>query len=182
MGRRFLFLTGCLTLVGFTVASVRLAVAQSGKLDLTVENVMTPQELQDTGISGLTASQRSAMNTWLNRYTETVIKVAGGVNSVREPPPSSRPSLPSASTSCKAYPNTGEKESITENAHGKILILLDGSMWQVMDIDTIDSSLWLAVDDVIVIKAERPIGCYTYTIINTDEDAEKVQAQYLGQR
>lgn len=55
-------------------------------------------------------------------------------------------------------------------------------MWQVMDIATIDSSLWLPVEDVIVTKAERPLGCYTYTIIKTEENAEKVQAQYLGQR
>jgi hypothetical protein len=161
---------------------MRLAVAQTGKLDLTIENVMTPQELKDTGILELTASQRTALNTWLNRYTQTVIKVAGGANSLREPPAPSVPSLPSASSSCKVYLNTGEKESITENAHGKILILLDGSIWQVMDIDTIDSSLWLPVEDVIVIKAERPIGCYTYSIINTEEHGEKVQALYLGQR
>jgi len=182
MRRRFLILVAFVTLTEITFGSAGLAVAQGGNLSLTVENVMTPQELKDTGISGLTGSQRIALNTWLNRYTETVLKVAGEADSVREPLPPSRPPLLSTSSSCKAYPNTGEKESITENAHGKILILLDGSMWQVMEIDTIDSSLWLAVDDVIVTKAERPLGCYTYTIINTDEDAEKVQAQYLGQR
>jgi hypothetical protein len=55
-------------------------------------------------------------------------------------------------------------------------------MWQVMGTDTIDSSLWLPVEDVIVIRAERPLGCYDYTIINTEEHGEKVQAQYLGQR
>lgn len=182
MRRQFLILTACLALTGITFTSVRLAVAQTGKLDLTVEEVMTPQELKDTGISGLTASQRTALNSWLNRYTQTVIRVAGGANSVREPMAPSISSIPSASPSCKTYSNTGEKESITENADGKILILLDGSMWQVMDIDTVDSSLWLPVEDVLVIRAERPIGCYTYTIINTEENAEKVQAQYLGQR
>jgi hypothetical protein len=175
-------LTACLALVGITFFSVRLAVAQTGKLDLTVEDVMTPQELKDTGVSGLPASQRTALNSWLNRYTRTVMKVAGGANSVREPLAPSIPSISSASSACKTYSNTGEKESITENAHGKILILLDGSMWQVMDIDTVDSSLWLPVEDVLVIRAERPIGCYTSTIINTEENAEKVQARYLGQR
>jgi hypothetical protein len=182
MRRRFLILTACLTLTGISFTSLSQAVAQTGKLDLTVEDVMTPQELKDTGISGLTVSQRRALNSWLSRYTQTVMKVAGEANSGRERLASSGPSVPSASSPCKTYSNAGEKESITENAHGKILILLDGSMWQVMDIDTIDSSLWLPVDEVIVIRAEHPIGCYTYTIINTEEHAEKVQAQYLGQR
>lgn len=182
MNRRLLILAVCLALAGITFTFLRMASAQTGNLALTIEDVMTPQELKDTGIAGLTASQRSALNTWLNRYTQTVIKVAGGANPVREPRAPSAPSPPSASFPCKTYPNTGEKESITENAHGKILILLDGSMWQVIDTDSIDSALWLPVEDVIVIRAERPIGCYAYTIINTEEHGEKVQAQYLGQR
>ena len=55
-------------------------------------------------------------------------------------------------------------------------------MWGVMAEDTVDSTLWLAVEDVIVVRAEHPVGCYMYTIINTEERGEKVQAQYLGQR
>jgi hypothetical protein len=171
MWQRFLILTACLTLAGIVFSWTRVAVAQTGKLNLTIEDVMTPQELKDTGLFGLTASQRTALNTWLNRYTTAVFKAAGGASSLRG----------SASSPCRVYPNTGEKESITENGHGKVLILLDGSMWQVMGVDTVDSLLWLPVEDVIVIKAERPVGCYTYTIINTEE-GEKVQAQYLGQR
>lgn len=103
-------------------------------------------------------------------------------------PPDSAQSSPAtsqpiaASPSCKPYSNTGEKESITENADGKILILSDGSMWEVTEVDVIDSSLWLPVDDVIVMRAENPVGCFAYTIINASEHAEKVQAQYLGQR
>lgn len=182
MRREFLILTACLTLTVTAFTSMGLASGQTGKLNLTIEEVMTTQDLKDTGISGLTASQRTALNAWLNHYTETVIKVTGGANSLREPIAQSLPSVPSASSVCKTYFNTGEKESISENAHGKILILLDGSLWQVMGTDTIDSSLWLPVDDVIVIKAERPIACYAYTITNTQEHGEKVQAQYLGQR
>jgi hypothetical protein len=182
MWQRFVIFIACLTLAGITLTSLNLAVAQTGKQDLTVDDVMTAQELKDTGILGLTASQRTALNTWLNRYTQTVLKVAGRASSARETLAPPVPSLPSASAPCKIYPNTGEKESITENAHGKILILLDESMWQVMDTDAIDSALWLPVEDVIVIKAERPVGCFTYNIINTEEHSEKVQAQYLGQR
>ena len=88
----------------------------------------------------------------------------------------------SAGSSCKPYANTGEKESITENADGKILILSDGSIWQVLEIDTIEASLWLPVDDVVVVRAENPIACFNYTLIDTDEQVKKARAQYLGQK
>lgn len=98
------------------------------------------------------------------------------------PEPIRRPLSQAAASLCKAYSNTGEKEWITENADGSVLILSDNSMWQVAQVDTVDSSLWLPVDDVIVVRAESPAGCFAYTIINASEHAEKVQAQYLGQK
>ena len=70
MWRRFLPLMGCLTLVGVTVASGKLAGAQRGKLDLKIEDVMTSQDLKDTGLSGLTAPQRTALNIWLNAVVQ----------------------------------------------------------------------------------------------------------------
>lgn len=85
-------------------------------------------------------------------------------------------------TACKAYAATGDKEFITENADGKILILSDGSMWEVAGTDTIDSALWLSADDVVVMRADNPVGCFSYTLINASEQAEKVSARYLGQR
>lgn len=97
-------------------------------------------------------------------------------------PTASAPEAPSVELPCKAYSNTGEKQFITENAHGKILILSDGSIWEVEEVDTVDSGLWLATEDVIVMRAEKPLACFDYTIINTEENAEKVQAKYLGQK
>jgi hypothetical protein len=103
------------------------------------------------------------------------------------PQDSAQPSLavlphPAAAAACKLYSETGVKQSISENADGKILILSDGSMWEVTEIDTTDSALWLPVDDVIVMRADNPAGCFLYTVIDASEHAEKVQAQYLGQR
>ena len=52
-----------------------IAVAQEKELHLKMEEVMTPQELNETGIATLTSSQRKALDAWLNRYTATVVKV-----------------------------------------------------------------------------------------------------------
>jgi hypothetical protein len=43
---------------------------------MMIEQVMTPKELQDTGIATLTASQRQALNDWLNRYTLKLLLAA----------------------------------------------------------------------------------------------------------
>jgi hypothetical protein len=85
-----------------------------------------------------------------------------------------------SSDPCKSYGSTGEKNFIKENADGKILILSDGSIWEVEQVDTVDSSLWLAADDIVVMRADRAIGCFSYTLINANERAEKVLAKYLG--
>jgi hypothetical protein len=50
--------------------------AAQSSWELKAENVMTPQELKDTGLSGLTSVQREAFNGWLNRYTATVFNLA----------------------------------------------------------------------------------------------------------
>ena len=44
---------------------------------------------------------------------------------------------------------------------GKILKLEDGSIWQVDDVDTVDSAIWLPISDVVVCDGK---------IINTDHN------------
>jgi hypothetical protein len=61
---------------------------------------------------------------------------------------------------------------------GGVIILEDNSVWGVESIDKIDSALWLAIDDVIVVKNDDEPG-YPYLLINTSEH-ETVHARYLG--
>lgn len=125
---------------------------------LTIEQAMTAGELKETGIGGLPPSQRAAFDRWLNRWTAVVMSVSCG----------------------GSYGNTEEKLAIRENADGVILILEDGSIWMVDSVDRVDSSLWLATEDVIVIEARQKVGDYRYTLINADQK-EKVLARYVGQ-
>ena len=60
---------------GATAVTARRAVAQTNILNLKMSSVMTPEELKDAGLAGLTEAQRKALDAWLNRYTETVIKI-----------------------------------------------------------------------------------------------------------
>ena len=48
----------------------------SAQNSLTIEQVMTSQEMQNTGVATLTSSQRDALNDWLNRYTVKLLQLA----------------------------------------------------------------------------------------------------------
>jgi hypothetical protein len=48
--------------------------AESPTLRLKIDQVMTPQELRDTGVSTLSVAQKQALDHWLNRYTVAILK------------------------------------------------------------------------------------------------------------
>jgi hypothetical protein len=68
--------------------------------------------------------------------------------------------MPSGSYGC----DSGHWISSVSNG-GEIIILEDGSVWQVDSVDTIDTSLWLPIEDITV--------CNDSTMINTN-NGEKV--------
>jgi len=73
---RTLALTCILAIVLLALAS---ALAQQ-KGWLTIDEVMTAQEMKDTGVTTLSASQRQQLDRWLNRYTTLLLssrKAAG---------------------------------------------------------------------------------------------------------
>jgi hypothetical protein len=61
-----------LCVVGFLFPCV--AVAQNSPLN--IEQLMTAQELQETGVSKLSLQQKEALNRWLVGYTLRIISVA----------------------------------------------------------------------------------------------------------
>ena len=124
---------------------------------LTMKGAMSQEEYAATGVGGLTASQQAALDRWLNRWTLLAMNVSCG----------------------GSYSDTKEGHFIRDNADGTIIILDDDSIWLVEPIDRVDSSLWLATEDVIVLEARQEIAGYGYTLINVDQK-EKVLAKYLG--
>lgn len=57
---------------------------------------------------------------------------------------------------------------------GSVLKMGDGSVWVVDSVDRVDSSVWLAADDVII--DDNSSSCVHAQIIDTDEDGEAVCA------
>ena len=75
------------------------------------------------------------------------------------------------------YPGVGTGHWIQSvSAGGKIVVLEDGSLWEVSPIDVIYSAIWLPISNIAVIEDSGP---YPYKLINTD-DREVVNAKFLG--
>jgi phage terminase large subunit-like protein len=68
---------------------------------------------------------------------------------------------------------------IRDNADGKIITLEDGSLWQIESIDQVDTTLWLPITDIVVLRDSRASGEYKYLLLDKD-DGEKAHAKYLG--
>ncbi len=146
--------------------------AQSQPL-LTLEKVMTGEQLRTTGVEGLTPVQRAALDRWLSDYTMKIIQLAQHSDKAA---PSSQGSSPSS------YAGSSGGHWIKSKAdNGAIVVLEDGSMWEINSFDRIDTVLWLPITNVTVLRATSPVGDYKYLLINTD-DGEKALAKYLGKQ
>lgn len=134
-----------------------------------MDKVMTGEELRTTGINGLTPAQRAALDRWLSDYTVRVLQYAQD---------SGKPS----GSGPVSYAGSSSGHWIKSKAdNGGIVILEDGSMWEINSLDRIDTSLWLPISNVTILKASSPVGDYKYTLVNTD-DGEKALAKYLGKQ
>jgi hypothetical protein len=158
-------------LLGLGVALAGLALAQFQPL-ITIDKVMTGAELHATGVDGLTYAQRSALDRWLSEYTLKVLQVVkddGKGTGV-------------VGSGAAAYTGSGSGHWVRSTADdGAIVILEDGSMWDVNPLDRINTSLWLPVSNVTILKASPAVGEYKYSLVNTD-DKEKALAKYLGKQ
>lgn len=136
---------------------------------ITIEKVMTGAERHTTGVDRLTPAQRSALDRWLSAYTMQVIQFVRG---------SAKP----AASGAGDYTGSGGGHWIKSKLdNGGTIILEDGSMWEISSVDRIDTSLWLPISNVTILKASSPVGDYRYTLVNIDE-GEKALAKFLGKQ
>lgn len=95
------------------------------------------------------------------------------------PQPSRRSSRASSG---RAYAGTGREHWIRENIDsGTMMILEDGSIWELDPYDKFEAMLWLPATDITVIESNDGSPGYDYLLINTD-DGEKAHAKLIGTR
>jgi hypothetical protein len=152
-----------LSIGSLTFATVMVAAAQSRNLAFTMSQVMSPQEMRETGVATLTPAQREALGVWLNKYTD---RLARAISSNQQ--------------EAGRYGGVGSGHWIKEvSSNGAYITLEDGSLWEVNVIDRIDTAIWLPISNITVIVAKNSIGSFQYELVNTD-DGEKALAHYLG--
>jgi hypothetical protein len=75
------------------------------------------------------------------------------------------------------YLNAGDHTQQTNSSDGSIIVLDDGSIWEVADpSDQLTAALWL---DASSITVQEDSSSPPYTLVNTD-DQSSVQASYVG--
>lgn len=156
----------CAFLGMLAIAAMGPVFGQSGPW-ITMGQVMTGDQLRKTGVEGLTPAQRSALDQWLSEYTHRVLQLA------QDSPKAANP------VSGGYAGSSGGHWVKSKVDNGAMVILEDGSMWEINSLDRINTALWLPITNVTVLKAGAPVGDYKYTLINTD-DGEKALAKYLA--
>jgi hypothetical protein len=77
-----------------------------------------------------------------------------------------------------------EKDSLSDvSGSGAILEMLSGQIYRFDDVDQVDSALWLATDDVVLICTKSVVykgkPLKLYTVINKDQSGEEVGVERL---
>jgi hypothetical protein len=79
-----------------------------------------------------------------------------------------------------APPRLGAGHWVSEvSGNGRLVILEDGSLWEIQSGDRINTALWLPTTDVVVTNSSSPVGEYKYLLVSKD-DGEFAAARYLG--
>jgi hypothetical protein len=152
------------------VLSAGSALSQSEPV-LTMNKVMNGEQLRATGIDTLTPVQRAALDRWISEYTVTIIGLAQR---------SADPTPKVAGSAQAAYLGSSGGHWIKSKAgNGSMIVLEDGSIWEISSIDRINTSLWLPITNITVLKAPQPMGDYKYVLVNKD-DGEKALAKFIG--
>jgi len=87
--------------------------------------------------------------------------------------------VPSSGGVGNVYIGVGDETSIQSISDGgRIITLLDNSVWEVNPIDTVDTAIWLPVTDVLIIDGDDP--GFPYKMINKD-DNEVANVKLLSQ-
>jgi hypothetical protein len=150
----------------------RRALAEDSKAQpFTIDTVMEQADQTSTGVATLTPLQRAALDKWFSEYTLKVMQYVQASDVKKRAPIGSNTAI---------YTGGSRGHWIKSKTDGgEIVTLEDGSIWQINPVDRIDTMLWLPITDIVILKADSPIGDYSYVLFSKD-DREKVLAKYLG--
>lgn len=150
-------------------------------LNLEVKEVMSQQEADATGISGMTPSQRYKFEAWLTSWTKKVLSQASTYHTSQTIPawveswpdylnPNSNPHDPRIERMRKQ-----SNSFVFRNFNGKVLELKNGSKWQIVPFDIAIVQYWTR-DDVITIQKNKDLS-RPYILINETKNKQAAARQ-----
>lgn len=138
--------------------------------ELSVQEIMSPGEMETMGVNRMTPQQRRAFEAWITHWTATVLSQSSSYHPSLTIPQwvSQWPKhlLPKPIPQEEAIKEKREaNQNIFRNTNGEVLELNDGSVWIVNPIDRSVARWWRRGDPLLIKKAKYDIA-RPYTLFN----------------
>lgn len=136
------------------IALVSIAHGQDKPFRLTLDQVMSKQDQEQTGVSKLTPKEREALEAWVTQFALKAIQATGTA-------PATKPKAGGP------YAGIGGGHWIKRVVErGNLIELEDGSLWALSALSRVDAILWLPIEKIIVTEGGAP--GYPYKLVNPD--------------
>ena len=143
-----------ISLVAAACILTGFALAQDKVFRLPLDQVMTKQDQEQTGISKLSPKEREAFEAWLTQFALRAVQASNSA-------PATKP------RAAGAYAGAASGHWIKRIVErGKIVELEDGSLWELSSFSRVDAILWLPVEKIVVTGGDMP--GYPYKLVNPD--------------
>ena len=163
----------CLTLLSAPVVNAQAAP--------TFDQMFSAEEIKTFGLYKLTPVEKKALADTIYQVVKEAHRLgreSAGQQTV-QPAPQPKP-VPAPALAGRSYSGSGYwiKENIER---GSMIILNDGSVWQVDRMDKLDASLWMKLSNITIAESSDGMPGYNYLLINSD-DKQAVHAKLIGKR
>jgi hypothetical protein len=143
--------------ITFFMASIIVVAFTQDRVSLSFDVLFPPAKQNEMGLHKLSQPEKEA----LRKHVESLLLV----------------SLSTSDTYLGASSRHWIKEKIDR---GKYILLEDNSLWEIASLDKINTTLWLKLSNITVVKSYDYPG-YPYLLINTD-DSETAHARPVSKR
>ncbi|MGR3951315.1 MAG: hypothetical protein QRY74_00080 [Chlamydia sp.] len=139
--------------------------------ELSIEDVMSKEEIVSTGLSQASPKELLAFSKWIEKWTKQTIQQAPSYHSSEalqtwiKSWPLFMQSSPKASKNEIESSRRNSLQKIYRNMNGKLLRLQDGSLWKIIPFDQVFVKIWQR-DDLIEIRENSRDRSRPYTLLN----------------
>ena len=151
---------------------------------LPLSQVMTPQEMKETGMDNLSPDQRAAMEAWLGRWTQSVISQSPSYRQsedvsqwVNQWPSYEQPSNEEISPKQRQEKQRQNQEVLRVLNNGQVIELKDGSSWRIGDTYQYVSTQWQRGQRILVSDSGNSLFPYWLTNVSIGQQVQAKMQQ-----